>query len=185
MKFELGSEPAVFFDVSGTLLDAAPSRLMGVDLFPDARLLIPKLRARSLAGHKIVTGVVTNWGHRVHSLFEALAISDCFDLVLTAQDTGLLKPDERVFAEAAKRADRNSSNCVLVGDSLFHDALGAQRAGWSGLWVQRHEAQFESMAERALRFQLKQEPLSTLSELEDVLGEIWEQKLKRQKSQKL
>jgi FMN phosphatase YigB (HAD superfamily) len=118
MKFELGSEPAVFFDVSGTLLDAAPSRLMGVDLFPDARLLIPKLRARSLAGHKIVTGVVTNWGHRVHSLFEALAISDCFDLVLTAQDTGLLKPDERVFAEAAKRADRNPSNCVLWEHSV-------------------------------------------------------------------
>jgi putative hydrolase of the HAD superfamily len=159
---------AIFFDVSGTLLRTHPSRLFGYEVFDDALSVLHKCRKRFFAGHHVVTGAITNWGDHVNSLFKSLKMEDCFDVVVHADSFGVLKPQRRVFENACAMANLRVENCIHVGDSLFHDALGAQRSGMHGIWLERDHRVFHGMSERDLIASLNHEPISSLLELEGI-----------------
>ena len=54
--------------------------------------------------------------------------------VIISEETGVLKPHPRLFAEAAQRATVAPADILYVGDSLFSDVEGATRAGWQAAW---------------------------------------------------
>lgn len=55
---------------------------------------------------------------------------------LSAQ-TGLLKPDPRVFELLRKRLGLFAGEIAMVGDSWRDDVTGALEAGWTAIWVNR------------------------------------------------
>ena len=63
-----------------------------------------------------------------------------FDWVVTAQQVGSYKPDERNFEalfERLARAGIAPSRILHVAQSLFHDHAPAQRLGLRSVWIDR------------------------------------------------
>lgn len=53
-----------------------------------------------------------------------------FGEVITSECTGFGKPDKRIFQHALERAKAtHAGNCLMVGDNLEADIIGAQNAG--------------------------------------------------------
>jgi putative hydrolase of the HAD superfamily len=96
-------------------------------LFDDA---LPCLR--SLRGNYRL-GLLSN-GSR---LPEALGLTGIFDSVVFAQDHRIEKPDKGIFEVAERELGVEPSACVLVGDHPENDVVGAKRAGWLAVWIDR------------------------------------------------
>ena len=84
-------------------------------------------------------GVLTNCDD---DLFAASneRVGVAFDWIVTAQQVGSYKPDERNFAALVERlgADGVAQPRILhVAQSLFHDHAPAQRLGFRSVWIDR------------------------------------------------
>ena len=60
-----------------------------------------------------------------------------FDEVVTAQQAGAYKPDERPFLLAFERLGVPRERILHVAQSLFHDHVTAQRLGLTSVWINR------------------------------------------------
>ena len=78
-------------------------------------------------------GVITNG----NTTWQAMAIADRFDFWLAADQTGVRKPDPRVFRMAAAAAGCSPRDLVHVGDEPASDLVGARRAGVRAVWINR------------------------------------------------
>ena len=101
--------------------------------FPDSHEALVRLKTR------FRLGVLTNCDD---DLFAAsnrrLGVE--FDWIVTAQQAGAYKPDERNFALLVERlaADGVTKPRILhVAQSLFHDHAPAQRLGFRSVWIDR------------------------------------------------
>jgi putative hydrolase of the HAD superfamily len=85
----------------------------------------------------IPVGVVTNAATELQE--RKLKTAGLADLpVLVGVDTlGFGKPDARVFLEGARLLGTDPARTAYVGDEPSVDALGAQEAGLTGVWLDR------------------------------------------------
>jgi 2-haloacid dehalogenase len=60
-----------------------------------------------------------------------------FAWVITAQQVGAYKPDERNFETAFERIGLPRERILHVAQSLFHDHAPAQRLGMTSVWIDR------------------------------------------------
>jgi 2-haloacid dehalogenase len=60
-----------------------------------------------------------------------------FDWVVTAQQVGAYKPDERNFQALFDRVGLAQERIVHVAQSLFHDHVPAKRLGLTTVWIDR------------------------------------------------
>jgi 2-haloalkanoic acid dehalogenase type II len=60
-----------------------------------------------------------------------------FDDVVTAEQAGAYKPDERPFLLAFERAGVPRERILHVAQSLFHDHVPAARLGLTSVWIDR------------------------------------------------
>ncbi len=60
---------------------------------------------------------------------------DLFDLLLSAEESGALKPSSRPFLEVARRLGIEAKDTLVVGDRADMDQLGAKHAGMTFLGV--------------------------------------------------
>ena len=60
-----------------------------------------------------------------------------FDWVITAQQVGAYKPEERNFEVAFARIGLPRERILHVAQSLFHDHAPAQRLGMTSVWIDR------------------------------------------------
>jgi 2-haloacid dehalogenase len=60
-----------------------------------------------------------------------------FDWVVTAQQVGAYKPDERNFRALLERIGLPKERIVHVAQSLFHDHVPAKRLGFASIWIDR------------------------------------------------
>ena len=84
-------------------------------------------------------GVLTNCDDDLFAASNARLGVD-FDWIVTAQQVGAYKPDERNFAALVERlgADGVPKPRILhVAQSLFHDHAPAQRLGFRSVWIDR------------------------------------------------
>ena len=56
------------------------------------------------------------------------------DFMVTSEEAGVEKPDERFFRLCLKKALCAPSECLFVGDVIFKDYLGAKAAGMQAVW---------------------------------------------------
>ena len=101
--------------------------------FPDSHDALVRLKTR------FRLGVLTNCDD---DLFAAsnVRLGVAFDWIVTAQQVGSYKPDERNFRALIARlaADGVTQPLVLhVAQSLFHDHAPAQRLGFRSVWIDR------------------------------------------------
>ncbi|GAB3608472.1 HAD family hydrolase [Humibacter ginsengiterrae] len=120
-------------------------------LFDDALPCLDSLRAR-LPGVRL--GIVTN-GELDYQLrkIDAIGIRDRFDAIVASGDVGITKPDVRIFQLACTRLEVEPEQAAYVGDRLGTDAIGAARAGLTGVWIDRYGAEV-SESEHAAAEQL-------------------------------
>ncbi len=100
-------------------------------LFPGALDLLTRLRA---AGKKL--GLVTNGVSETHNeKIALLELSDRFDAIFLADETGMVKPDPRLFAHACEKLGTTPTATAMVGDRYERDIVGANEAGLFTIWM--------------------------------------------------
>lgn len=97
-------------------------------LYPEVEQALADLPAGLVLG--VVTSGTTRWA--------LTSIGRHFDFWLAADETGLRKPDPRVFQVAAAAAGHRTRELVHVGDEHDTDVLGAKRAGARAVLIDRH-----------------------------------------------
>jgi putative hydrolase of the HAD superfamily len=99
--------------------------------YPHAPEVLDRLRRH------VRLGLVTNGTSDLQRRKLALAgLADRFDVVVTACDVGVGKPDPAMFAAALRQLDVAPSEAVMVGNDLDRDIAGADAAGIRSLWIQ-------------------------------------------------
>jgi len=67
-------------------------------------------------------------------------ISPYFDHIVISGDFGRGKPDPSIFEHAVSLVGVDKSECLMVGDNLMTDILGANRTGIKSVWINREKA---------------------------------------------
>ena len=119
-------------DVSATQIAAAYETAMGevATLLPGALQFLEAVRQR---GH---LAIVTNGLAVVQrSRLARCGILSAADALFISEETGYSKPDARAFTEAARLLKCQPAECVVIGDSLTTDGLGAKNAGIEFWWL--------------------------------------------------
>jgi FMN hydrolase / 5-amino-6-(5-phospho-D-ribitylamino)uracil phosphatase len=96
-------------------------------LFPDTLPCLDALQARYRLG------LLSN-GSR---LPEKVGLARYFESVVFAQDHRVAKPDKGIFEVVEGQLGVGPRACVLVGDHPLNDVVGAKRAGWCAVWIDR------------------------------------------------
>ncbi|HEX7159032.1 MAG TPA: HAD hydrolase-like protein [Edaphobacter sp.] len=101
-------------------------------LFEGAHAVLAELRAQGF-----FTVLVSNKGRAgLHQLLDQFAMSNAFDLVLSAEDAAFRKPDPRLYTEhiAPLLPHPPNAQTVVVGDTET-DILFAKNAGLISCWA--------------------------------------------------
>ena len=100
-----------------------------VTLFDDVLECLPRLAER------ITLGSLTNGAADLRQI----GLDHHFSISLAAHEIGRAKPDPAVFHAACEALALPPSQVAYVGDDLRLDVEGAQKAGLTGIWLNRHE----------------------------------------------
>jgi HAD superfamily hydrolase (TIGR01509 family) len=68
---------------------------------------------------------------------ESIGLGGYFETVVFAQDHRVAKPDTQLFDICRQQLGLSPEACVLVGDHPLNDVVGAKRAGWSAVLIDR------------------------------------------------
>ena len=98
--------------------------------FPDSSDALARLHRR------FRLGVITNCDDDLFARSAARLGID-FDWVVTAQQVGGYKPDQRNFELAFERLGLPRERILHVAQSLYHDHVTAKRLGLSTVWIDR------------------------------------------------
>ena len=91
-----------------------------------------------------------------------------FDEILISGEVGIGKPDCRIFRMALDTLAASPSETVMVGDSLTRDILGAQHAGFTGIWLNRSKKKNDAAGQVTPDVQI-----TSLSQLHGLLHISW------------
>ena len=107
----------------GTFLD-------NLRLFPGTKEGLAALRQ---AGYRV--GVGTNMtADRQFDKLERLGLYPYVDILVTSEEAGAEKPDEKLFLLCTEKLGLPASECAYVGDSWQGDVLGSRKAGMHPVW---------------------------------------------------
>jgi len=98
--------------------------------FPDTPDALRRLQSRYRLG------IITNCDDDLFAASDRRLGID-FDWVITAEQIGSYKPNERNFAVALERIGLPRERILHVAQSLYHDHVPAKRLGFSTAWIDR------------------------------------------------
>jgi 2-haloacid dehalogenase len=121
---ELGFEP------TAAELEAFSGSVADWPAFPDSADALARL------GRRFRLGVITNCDD---DLFAASnrRLGEPFEWIVTAEQVGSYKPDERNFHVAFERLGLPRERHLHVAQSVFHDHVPAKRLGLATVWIDR------------------------------------------------
>ena len=83
-------------------------------------------------------GAVTNGIDRVQrARLRSAGIDHRFEVVVTSESCGFVKPDPRILGEALRALDAGPGDAVYVGDDARVDGGAARAAGVRFWWIDR------------------------------------------------
>jgi len=98
-------------------------------LFPDT------LETLEYLNTKYALHIITNGFNEVqHIKLKASKIDHLFDEVIISELTGFKKPDVKIFEYAQHKTGAVAEECLMVGDGLEIDILGALNANWDSVF---------------------------------------------------
>lgn len=125
--FQLCGEDKSKVDLAMKLFTHARNQ---VTPYEDVLTCLPKLSSR------LTLGSLTNGGADL----QAIGLAHHFKVSLAAHQLGCAKPDAKIFNAACDALQLAPEQVAYVGDDLKLDVEGAQKAGLSGIWLNRSEA---------------------------------------------
>ena len=79
--------------------------------------------------------IITNgFEEAQHIKLQSTDLTKYFKNIIISEHTGYKKPDVRIFQYSAESANAKPENCLMIGDSLPVDIIGAQEAGWDTIY---------------------------------------------------
>jgi putative hydrolase of the HAD superfamily len=97
-----------------------------------AAALLPLVRARARVGV-----VSNNLRDEQEDKLRHCGLAPFVDALVVSADSGMAKPDPRIFAIALERLESTPSASVMLGDSWEADIAGARAAGIRAVWFNR------------------------------------------------
>lgn len=102
-------------------------------LFPHSHEVLTYLK------EKYKLHIITNgFEEAQHIKLEASDLKKYFEEIIISEHTGFKKPDIRIFEYSAKLAKARPEECIMIGDGLEVDVLGALAAGWDAVFFNPH-----------------------------------------------
>jgi len=78
--------------------------------------------------------IITNGFREIQGVkIDSGGIRDYFQHIIISEEHGLNKPNAEIFRLAEQLSGADTSECVMVGDNIENDVLGAIRAGWEAI----------------------------------------------------
>jgi len=126
--------------IQDALADFLRPEIESWKLYPDTIMLLSTLRDMNLK-----LGLVSNASdHTVIAvIIERLNIARFFDIAVTSAQLGLRKPKPEIFKKALESLRVNSSEVVMVGDTVKGDVGGAKNVGMKAILVKRAKSEIE------------------------------------------
>ncbi len=122
----------VVFDLWNTLTFNTGPR---IEVFPHAVPMLKKIRKQGIR-----TGLITNSGKfGIRQIKKSTKILENIDFPIFSFETGLSKPDTRLFKEILKRAKCAPGEAVMVGDKLIDDIAPAKIVGMNAIQFTTYE----------------------------------------------
>ena len=111
-----------------------------LDLFPEVLSVLKQLQIKGVRLAILSNG--TNY--MLNSAVKNAKISEYMTAVLSAEDTGLFKPHETIYAKVLEFFSCKSNEVIFVSSNGW-DAAGGSAFGFSTLWVNRNSLPEEKM----------------------------------------
>jgi HAD superfamily hydrolase (TIGR01509 family) len=99
---------------------------------PGAHALLERLRP-----HVRIVLVTNNLIEEQRDKVHQCGLEGLIDELVTWEETGIAKPDPRMFQIALSRVPCSVTEAVMIGDNWEADICGAQRAGLRAIWLNR------------------------------------------------
>lgn len=103
-----------------------------VKLYPD---VVPTLRALKGLGYRL--GIVSNGPRFAETVIKHTGLDRLVDFYLVSYAVGYEKPHPKIFQLALSRAGVSANEALHVGDSYFHDVIGARAANITPVLLDR------------------------------------------------
>jgi putative hydrolase of the HAD superfamily len=103
------------------------------EIYPD---VIPALTAWQRSNVQL--GVLSNFDSRLHTVLAGLDLAQFFSTVTISTEVSAAKPQPDIFAAALRKYECAPKSAWHIGDSLEEDYLGADNAGLTAIWLNRH-----------------------------------------------
>lgn len=107
------------------LKDMAPYRGECERIYPDAAATLKHLKRF----YKL--GVIANQPEKLNERLAKFDVLKYFDLVVSSDDVGIVKPNPKIFMYALSQADCLPQEAVMVGDRLDNDIAPAKKLGFT------------------------------------------------------
>ncbi len=98
---------------------------------------LPALNALRRRG--VPMGIVSNFSPNCEEVLAHRGLRGYFSFFVVSGIVGVEKPDPRIFDLAVRAANQPRERIVYIGDSIYHDVQGAQRAGLAAILIDRDE----------------------------------------------
>lgn len=103
-------------------------------ILPDVRSVLRNLQRR---GFRLA--VISNSDSRMRRVLSDLDLDIYFEAIFLSAEIGYEKPDQRLFAHVSRAMGVDPQHILHVGDSVRHDAEGAEAAGFRHFLVKAGE----------------------------------------------
>lgn len=107
-----------------------------IEISPNQTLLFPNTieTLTELKELDYKMSIITNGFSEVQfRKLENCQLLDFFDTVICSEVVGYAKPDKRVYNYAVSQVNTSHENCVMIGDCMRADVLGAESSGMTGI----------------------------------------------------
>ncbi len=152
LDFKIANEPLAK-KLSDSFLQLLPTRK---EVFPHTFELLKYLSEKNYEIHLITNGFErTQW-----SKLRSSGLDPYFTHVITSEKSNSLKPKKEIFEYALTLAKANVTECIMIGDNLEADIMGAKNARMDCVFVNHVNAG---------KSDLPTYTVTHLRELEDIL----------------
>jgi putative hydrolase of the HAD superfamily len=128
---KLGRSPdRVHREIEEFFYNASTEVFAAIRPYPSVAPLLERLRAQ---GYKL--GALSDFP--CERKLELLGLADKFDVAMTSEETGFVKPDRASFDLLAKRLGVPNEEILYVGNSESYDVQGARSAGMQTALISR------------------------------------------------
>ena len=115
-------------EMSTRFLDLLPTRTI---LFPYTKEILQYLKDRGYSLHLITNG----FEKTQHNKLMYSGLKPFFKEIITSELSNSLKPNKEIFEFALQKCCTQPSECIMIGDSVEVDIIGAMNAGIDQVYV--------------------------------------------------